>query len=134
MLFQAAIRLDSDFVDAIGLQFLTQSGLGLGQQVWIFKTDMDHGKFFQTVCGPDIELGNSLNVFNRQNFLIKLTQINIARDMLQKNLDVFPELRQGLAENEARNEQGEQRVKKIPVGKAQHDRDQNNSYPTQNVL
>ena len=110
MLFQAAIRLDSDFVDAIGLQFLTQSGLGLGQQVWIFKTDMDHSKFFHTVCGPDIELGNSLNVFNCQNFLIKLTQINIARDMIQKNLDVFPELRQGLAEDEARDKQGEQRI------------------------
>ena len=110
MLFQAAIRLDSDFGDAIGLQFLTQSGLGLGQQIWIFKTDMDHGKFFQTVCGPDIELGNSLNVFNRQNFLIKLAQINIAWDVIQKNLDVFPELRQGLAEDEARDKQGEQRI------------------------
>ena len=113
---------------------MTQSSLSLGQQVWIFKTDMDHGKFFQTVCGPDIELGNSLNVFNRQNFLIKLAQINIARDMIQKNLDVFPELRQGLAEDEARNEQGEQRVQKIPVSKAQNDRDQNNSHPPQNVL
>ena len=95
---------------------------------------MDHGKFFQTVCGPDIELGNSLNVFNRQNFLIKLAQINIARDVIQKNLDVFPELRQGLAEDEARNKQGEQWVKKIPVGKAQNNRDQNNSHPAQNVL
>ena len=110
MFFQAAIRLDSDFGDAIGLQFLTQSSLGLGQQIWIFKTDMDHGKFFQTVCGPDIELGNSLNVFNRQNFLIKLAQINIAWDVIQKDLDVFPELRQGLAEDEACNEQGEQRI------------------------
>ena len=110
MLFQAAICLDSDFGDAIDLQFLTKSGLGIGQQVWIFKTDMDHGKFFQTVCGPDIELGNSLNVFNCQNFLIKLAQINIAWDVIQKNLDIFPKLRQGLAEDEARNEQGEQRI------------------------
>ena len=123
MLFQAAIRLDSDFGDAIGLQFLTQSSLSLNQKIWIFKTDMNHGKFFQTVCGPDIELGNSLNVFNRQNFLIKLAQINIARDMIQKNLDIFPELRQGLAEDEARNKQGEQWVKKIPVSKAQNDGD-----------
>ena len=110
MLFQATICLDSDFGNTVSLQFLTQGGLGLGQKLWIFKTDMDHSKFFQTVCGPDIELGNSLNVFNRQNFLIKLAQINIAWDVIQKDLDVFPELRQGLAENEARDKQGEQRI------------------------